>query len=78
MATQEADLEPADLTTEDVAATLGVSVATIGRKTRSGELPYVKIGHRTYRYRRSDVDAFIRGHLRYGDVAAVLERAGDP
>jgi excisionase family DNA binding protein len=78
MATQETDLEPADLTTEDVAAMLGVSVATIGRKTRSGELPYLKLGHRTYRYRRSDVAAFISQHLRYGDIAAVIERAGDP
>jgi excisionase family DNA binding protein len=70
---------PAEILTPDaVAAMFGWSKVTVLRKARAGEIESVKLGYKTIRFRRSDIDRFISEHLRYSDVAAVIERAGDP
>ncbi|MDA8108145.1 MAG: helix-turn-helix domain-containing protein [Betaproteobacteria bacterium] len=50
---------------EIVAELLDVDVATLAawRSTRRKDLPFVKFGHRSVRYRRADVQAFIVRHL---------------
>jgi excisionase family DNA binding protein len=54
---------PELLTTGEVAETLGVSVSTVKRLVGfgAGRLPAVKVGGRSVRYRRSDVDELVRG-----------------
>jgi excisionase family DNA binding protein len=46
------------LTTEEVLAYLNVTPRTIYRLIRTGELPAIRIG-RQWRFRRSDLDAFV-------------------
>jgi excisionase family DNA binding protein len=46
------------LTTEEVLAYLNVTPRTIYRLIRTGELPAIRIG-RQWRFRRSDLDAFL-------------------
>lgn len=46
------------LTPEEVAAILKVSVATVRRKLRSGELPAMKFG-RSWRIKRSTLDELL-------------------
>lgn len=46
-----------DLNRPDAAAYRGVSVSTIDRLIRSGELPARRIGKRAVRIRRADLDA---------------------
>jgi hypothetical protein len=46
------------LTPEQVATVLGVEVAAVARLCRPFRR---KLGHRTYRYAKSDVDALMRG-----------------
>ena len=48
------------LTAEQVAIMLKVSAATVKRWTNSGDLDAERLGHRTLRYRRADVEAFLR------------------
>jgi excisionase family DNA binding protein len=54
--------KPADmvacLTTEEVLAYLNVTPRTNYRLIRTGELPAIRIG-RQWRFRRSDLDAFL-------------------
>ena len=55
---------PALLTTGEVAETLGVSVSTVKRRRvdgKTGGLPAVKVGSRSVRFRRSDVDELVKG-----------------
>ena len=33
------------------------------RRQKRGGIPFIKLGHRTIRYKRSDVDAFMNGKL---------------
>ena len=53
------------LTRDDVAKLLKISLVTIYRLTKEGELPAVR-GKRFVRYRRSDVEDFINRHITYG------------
>lgn len=56
-----APLNPADLLDEtEASATLSVAVQTLRNWRWKGEGPrYLKIGKRTVRYRRADLDAFV-------------------
>ena len=47
------------LSRADVAAALKVSGRTVARMARSGALPEIKLGHRTPRYRPSDISRLI-------------------
>ena len=58
---QPADPPPRSVSTRDAARMLSVSVSTIERLTRSGELASVKIGS-CRRYRVETIEAFLRRH----------------
>jgi excisionase family DNA binding protein len=58
---QATDPPPLALSTRDAATALGVSVSTIERLTRSGELASVKIGS-CRRYRVEVIEAYLRRH----------------
>ncbi len=47
------------LTQQQTAAILGMSVATLSRKTRAGEITAIRLGYRTLRYSRSDVAEYV-------------------
>ena len=52
------------LTTKQAAETLGVSTAYLERDRWAGaKVPFVKLGHRSVRYRREDLDTFIESRL---------------
>jgi excisionase family DNA binding protein len=53
--------QPILLTKRETAAILRVSISTIERMLRRGDLPYVKMNHAT-RILRRDVDAYIESH----------------
>ena len=53
------------LNTEEAAQLLGVSKFYLERdRWRGAEIPFVKIGNRMVRYRRTDLDAYIERQLR--------------
>lgn len=53
------------LTTKDAAAYLGVSMAFLERDRWAGaRIPFVKIGSRTVRYQRAELDAYIERQRR--------------
>lgn len=59
------------LTPDDVAAALQVHMETVLRWARTGKLPGSKIG-KLWRFRPSDVDAFVRGRQpAQGDALSV-------
>ena len=51
-------VQPAVLTTREAAQYLRVSLPTINRRVRSGELPYIRMG-RSLRFRLADLDAYL-------------------
>lgn len=52
------------LSRQKVAAEYGLSVKMLERYAWAGGGPaMVKLGHRTVRYRRADIEAFIRAHV---------------
>lgn len=55
--------ERAVMTREEAADYLGVSVPTLWRMVRAGEVPHVMVGKRA-RYRREDLDAYLDGNVR--------------
>jgi excisionase family DNA binding protein len=55
------------LTPEEVAETLRISVRTVRRMAASGLLERVRIGHRTTRYRATEVAALIDRLAASGD-----------
>jgi excisionase family DNA binding protein len=61
-------------TVDDVAALLNCSKDHIYKLVRSGELSAVRHGPKFLRFRPEDVDSYIRAHLDYASVAAVIER----
>lgn len=67
-------------TVREAAEQLDVSVPTVWRWVKSGKLPALRIGGRTIRIRRSEVDAITRASVR--DPAAKpgtgLVQMGDP
>ena len=53
------------LTTKEAARILGVSVAFLERDRWAGaEIPFIRVGSRGVRYRRSDLDAYIESRIR--------------
>jgi len=70
---------PAALTTKEAAAYLSISLPTLFRLTRAGDLPHLRIG-RTIRYRREDLDAFLeaRATTKWTDFAPARKKAGTP
>lgn len=50
------------LTVEEVAEILRVSLTTVYRRIQSGELPYIKLGHRQVRVKPEDLEAYIDAH----------------
>jgi len=53
------------LTTAEAAGLLGVSKAFLERDRWAGSrIPYIRVGTRTIRYRREDVEAFIASRKR--------------
>ena len=53
------------LTTKEAARFLGVSVAFLERDRWAGaEIPFVRVGSRGVRYRRSDLEAYIQSRIR--------------
>src|SRR5215212_12223192 len=51
--------EPSHYNISQAAALLGVSRMTIWRWVRAGRLPVARLGHRTSRIRREDLDALL-------------------
>lgn len=49
------------LTAEEVAKYLGFSVRTIYDKVQREEIPHVRIGSRTVRFRREQIDEWLAG-----------------
>lgn len=45
------------LSTEEAAKALGLSIWTVRRLARSGDLPVVRPGRRAYRFRQADIEA---------------------
>lgn len=63
-ATIAASARPALLTPEDVAAQLGVSRKALERWRCTGDGPrFVRLGHKTVRYRMEDVETFVAERL---------------
>ena len=52
-------VQKAVLSTREAAAYLSISLPTLFRLTRAGELPHLRIG-RVIRYRVEDLDAFLK------------------
>lgn len=53
------------ITTKEAAVILGVSKAFLERDRWAGaKIPYIQVGSRGVRYRRSDLDAFISSRVR--------------
>lgn len=50
------------LTARDVAALLGLSIASVLRRWRAGELPGFRLSSNVLRFRRSDIDAWLDAH----------------
>lgn len=59
MATKAKAAEPGLMTAADVAARLQVDVRTVRRWEAAGKLKARRLGRRTVRYRREDVERFI-------------------
>lgn len=51
------------LTEAEVAELLKIKTGQIRHLRRSRQIPFVRIGHRTVRYRRADVCAFLEDRL---------------
>ena len=47
------------LTVEEVAAYLRINRETVVRKARKGEIPAVKIGYRSYRFHKEQIDEWL-------------------
>ena len=48
---------------EEAAEYLGITPNLLVAEAREGKLPRVRLGKRTYRYRREDLDAYIESCL---------------
>jgi len=47
---------------EEVAKRLDVGIITVKRLAKRGELPLVRLGHNTVRFRMADVEKYIEDH----------------
>ena len=55
------------MTKKEAAEYMGLSVPTIDRLTKSGDLVFVKL-QRAVRFRKEDLDAFLEAHLQGGEA----------
>lgn len=55
------------LTTQEVAARLGISAPTVLALARDGELSYMQFGKRTIRFRSESVEEYIAAHTYDGN-----------
>jgi excisionase family DNA binding protein len=69
------DFDPL-LTARDVAELLGLSIASVLRRWRAGELPGFRLSSNVLRFRRSDIDAWLDAH-RVEAAGAVRSESGD-
>ena len=46
----------------DVVEVLGLSPRTIDQLVKDGQLPAIRLGHRTRRFRAQDIEAYIERH----------------
>ncbi len=49
------------LTVDEVAEYIRLNRETVLRKVRKGEIPAIKIGYRSYRFYKDQIDAWLRG-----------------
>lgn len=61
---------PELLTTAEVMATLRVSKATVSRWAKNGKLDVVRLGPRSNRYRRTDIEALLANEDEPGELAS--------
>jgi len=64
------------LTARDVAGLLGLSIASVLRRWRAGELPGFRLSSNVLRFRRSDIDAWLDAH-RVEAMLTSSDRSGD-
>jgi predicted DNA-binding transcriptional regulator AlpA len=64
------------LTARDVAGLLGLSIASVLRRWRAGELPGFRLSSNVLRFRRSDIDAWLNAH-RVEAAGAAPDALGD-
>lgn len=62
------------MTKKEAAGYLGLSLATVDRYMKSGDLRFVKL-QRSVRFRREDLDAFLAAHVQGGPPAR--KKAGE-
>jgi len=51
------------LTVDEVAEYLRLNRDTVLRKARKGEIPAIKIGYRSYRFYKEQIDEWLRGEV---------------
>jgi len=49
------------LTVDEVAEYIRLNRETVLRKARKGEIPAIKMGYRSYRFYRDEIDAWLKG-----------------
>lgn len=59
------------MTAKEVAEVLGTARETVYRMVSDGRLPVVKFGHRSTRFRSTDVNAFVDRNYRNGRISEV-------
>lgn len=47
------------MTAQEAADYVGLALGTVWNKARAGEMPSYRVGKRSYRFRRSELDAWI-------------------
>jgi excisionase family DNA binding protein len=62
------------MTVDEVAEYLRLNRETIVRKARKGELPSIKVGYRTYRFHRDQIDACLKAKAAVGVAVGVKEK----
>lgn len=64
------------LTTTQAAEQIGLSKAFLERdRCTNARIPFVKLGHRTVRYRQQDIDAFLAGSIRSSTSDQTVKQA---
>lgn len=62
------------ITTDDLAEMLGVSKRVAQEWAQKGKVPAIKLGERLWRFRRSDIEAWLAGHANEVDSPATGPR----
>lgn len=59
------------LTSEQARKRLNMSKTTFFRRVKSGHIPARKDGPRTYRFRESDIEFYIKNHMTFPSLKGV-------